>query len=67
MTKYLIVFISINFLVKMAIVLSTSMNLPIFQVVLYEQVKAWVADKNAEALRCQKLLVEEEEAAKKRY
>lgn len=30
------------------------------------QVKAWVADKDAEALRCQKLLVEEEEAAQKR-
>ncbi|PSR93461.1 Serine/arginine repetitive matrix protein [Actinidia chinensis var. chinensis] len=29
-------------------------------------VKAWVADKDAEALRCQKLLVEEEEAAQKR-
>ncbi|KAL2558642.1 C2H2-like zinc finger protein [Forsythia ovata] len=35
---------------------------------LFEQqlVKAWVADKDAEALRCQKLLVEEEEAAQKR-
>ncbi|KAL0304280.1 UNVERIFIED_CONTAM: hypothetical protein Sradi_6296100 [Sesamum radiatum] len=34
---------------------------------LFEQqlVKAWVADKDAEALRCQKLLVEEEEAAQK--
>ncbi|KAG0501223.1 hypothetical protein HPP92_001295 [Vanilla planifolia] len=31
-----------------------------------ELVKAWLADKDAEALRCQKLLVEEEEAAKKR-
>jgi len=30
-------------------------------------VKAWLADKDAEALRCQKLLVEEEEAAQKRY
>lgn len=30
------------------------------------QVKAWVADKDAEALRCQKLLVEEEEAAQKK-
>ncbi|KAJ6817572.1 uncharacterized protein M6B38_410895 [Iris pallida] len=30
-------------------------------------VKAWVADKDAEALRCQKLLVEEEEAAQKRH
>ncbi|XP_077241909.1 uncharacterized protein LOC143882280 [Tasmannia lanceolata] len=29
-------------------------------------VKAWVADKDAEALRCQELLVEEEEAAQKR-
>ncbi|XP_052874358.1 uncharacterized protein LOC108474501 isoform X2 [Gossypium arboreum] len=29
-------------------------------------VKAWLADKDAEALRCQKLLVEEEEAAHKR-
>ncbi|XP_028773222.1 uncharacterized protein LOC114730336 [Neltuma alba] len=29
-------------------------------------VKAWLADKEAEALRCQKLLVEEEEAAQKR-
>ncbi|GAB4858280.1 hypothetical protein Ancab_009753 [Ancistrocladus abbreviatus] len=29
-------------------------------------VKAWLADKDAEALRCQKLLVEEEEAARKR-
>ncbi|KAA8539932.1 hypothetical protein F0562_026624 [Nyssa sinensis] len=29
-------------------------------------VKAWHADKDAEALRCQKLLVEEEEAAQKR-
>ncbi|KAK3037182.1 hypothetical protein RJ639_030075 [Escallonia herrerae] len=30
-------------------------------------VKAWLADKDAEALRCQKLLVEEEEAAQKRH
>lgn len=30
------------------------------------QVKAWLAEKDAEALRCQKLLVEEEEAAQKR-
>ncbi|KAG0449175.1 hypothetical protein HPP92_027487 [Vanilla planifolia] len=30
------------------------------------EVKAWLADKDAEALRCQKLLVEEEEAAQKR-
>ncbi|KAF9613947.1 hypothetical protein IFM89_013482 [Coptis chinensis] len=29
-------------------------------------VKAWLADKDVEALRCQKLLVEEEEAAQKR-
>ncbi|KAK8981578.1 hypothetical protein V6N11_027988 [Hibiscus sabdariffa] len=29
-------------------------------------VNAWLADKDAEALRCQKLLVEEEEAAQKR-
>ncbi|KAL3524292.1 hypothetical protein ACH5RR_017126 [Cinchona calisaya] len=29
-------------------------------------VKAWLADKDIEALRCQKLLVEEEEAAQKR-
>ncbi|GMH19648.1 hypothetical protein Nepgr_021489 [Nepenthes gracilis] len=29
-------------------------------------VKAWLADKDAKALRCQKLLVEEEEAAQKR-
>ncbi|KAF7813144.1 uncharacterized protein G2W53_034120 [Senna tora] len=29
-------------------------------------VKAWLSDKEAEALRCQKLLVEEEEAAQKR-
>ncbi|KAG1359599.1 hypothetical protein COCNU_08G010450 [Cocos nucifera] len=29
-------------------------------------VKAWLTDKDAEALRCQKLLVEEEEAARKR-
>ncbi|KAJ1391024.1 Zinc finger C2H2-type [Sesbania bispinosa] len=32
----------------------------------FTQVKAWLADKDAEALRCQKLLVEEEEAAQKR-
>ncbi|KAF6140664.1 hypothetical protein GIB67_013957 [Kingdonia uniflora] len=31
-----------------------------------ELVKAWFADKDAEALRCHKLLVEEEEAAQKR-
>lgn len=30
------------------------------------QVKAWLADKDAEALRCQKLLVEEEEASMRR-
>lgn len=29
--------------------------------------KAWHADKDAEALRLQKLLVEEEEAAQRRY
>nr|GMC93040.1 Serine/arginine repetitive matrix protein [Ipomoea batatas] len=36
---------------------------------LFEQklVKAWLVDKDAEALRCQKLLVEEEEAAQRRY
>ncbi|XP_070027134.1 uncharacterized protein [Nicotiana sylvestris] len=35
---------------------------------LFEQklVKAWFADKDAEAMRCQKLLFEEEEAAQKR-
>ncbi|CAH9114812.1 unnamed protein product [Cuscuta epithymum] len=35
---------------------------------LFEQklMKAWLADKDAEALRCQKLLIEEEEAAKRR-
>ncbi|XP_019195504.1 PREDICTED: uncharacterized protein LOC109189180 [Ipomoea nil] len=35
---------------------------------LFEQklVKSWLADKDAEALRCQKLLVEEEEAAQRR-
>ncbi|KAL0403154.1 UNVERIFIED_CONTAM: hypothetical protein Sradi_1956200 [Sesamum radiatum] len=35
---------------------------------LFEQklVKAWAADKDAEALRCHKLLVEEEEAAQKK-
>jgi len=30
-------------------------------------VNAWLADKDAEALKCQKLLVEEEEAAQRRY
>ncbi|KAK9071629.1 hypothetical protein SSX86_008058 [Deinandra increscens subsp. villosa] len=30
-------------------------------------VNAWIADKDAEALRCQKLLFEEEEAAQKRH
>lgn len=30
------------------------------------QVKSWVADKDAEALRCHKLLMEEEEAAQRR-
>lgn len=33
----------------------------------FPQVKAWHACKDAEALRLQKLLVEEEEAAQKRY
>ncbi|KAE8733911.1 putative receptor protein kinase [Hibiscus syriacus] len=43
-------------------------NLVSFTSFLVEQklVKAWLADKDAEALRCQKLLVEEEEAAQKR-
>ncbi|GMI99627.1 hypothetical protein like AT4G25610 [Hibiscus trionum] len=43
-------------------------NLVAFTSFLVEQklVKAWLADKDAEALRCQKLLVEEEEAAQKR-
>ncbi|KAL6509298.1 hypothetical protein OROGR_022608 [Orobanche gracilis] len=31
------------------------------------QLKAWMTDKDAEALRCQKLLVEEEEAEQKRH
>jgi hypothetical protein len=31
------------------------------------QVNVWLADKDAEALRCQKLLMEEEEAAQRRY
>ena len=31
-----------------------------------QQVEAWSADKAAEALRCQKLLVEEEDAAQHR-
>lgn len=31
------------------------------------KIKAWLADKDAEALRCQNLLVEEEEAARRRY
>ncbi|RRT55131.1 hypothetical protein B296_00048669 [Ensete ventricosum] len=31
------------------------------------EVKSWVADKDAEALRCHKLLMEEEEAAQRRY
>jgi len=35
--------------------------------VLFTKVKAWLADKDAEALRCQQQLVEEEEAAQKRY
>lgn len=33
---------------------------------VFAQVKAWVADKDAEALMFQKLLVEEEEATQKR-
>ncbi|KAK4740702.1 hypothetical protein SAY87_024290 [Trapa incisa] len=43
-------------------------NLVAFVSFLLEQklVEAWLADKDAEALRCQKLLVEEEEAAQKR-
>ncbi|KAE8662139.1 putative receptor protein kinase [Hibiscus syriacus] len=43
-------------------------NLVAFTSFLVEQklVKAWLADKDAEALRCQKLLMEEEEAAQKR-
>ncbi|XP_011048736.1 PREDICTED: uncharacterized protein LOC105142683 isoform X2 [Populus euphratica] len=35
-------------------------------VVEQKLIKAWLADKDAEALRCQKLLVEEEEAAHRR-
>uniref|UniRef100_A0A6M2ELG5 C2H2-type domain-containing protein n=1 Tax=Populus davidiana TaxID=266767 RepID=A0A6M2ELG5_9ROSI len=35
-------------------------------VVEQKLIKAWLADKDAEALRCQKLLVEEEEAAQRR-
>jgi hypothetical protein len=31
-----------------------------------QQLEAWCADKTAEALRCQKLLEDEEEAAQKR-
>ncbi|XP_047938507.1 uncharacterized protein LOC125186202 isoform X2 [Salvia hispanica] len=43
-------------------------NLVAFTSFLFEQqlVKAWVADKDVEALRCHKLLVEEEEAEQKR-
>ncbi|CAJ1977031.1 unnamed protein product [Sphenostylis stenocarpa] len=37
-----------------------------FNGILLYGVNAWLADKDAEALRCQKLLVEEEEAAQKR-
>ncbi|MCI08465.1 C2H2 zinc finger protein, partial [Trifolium medium] len=33
--------------------------------ILKKKVNAWLADKDAEALRCQKLLMEEEEAAQK--
>ncbi|KAI4330838.1 hypothetical protein MLD38_029083 [Melastoma candidum] len=36
------------------------------QKLLFYLVNAWMADKDAEALRCQKLLVEEEEAAQRR-
>ncbi|KAG6754524.1 hypothetical protein POTOM_042565 [Populus tomentosa] len=35
-------------------------------VILCIQINAWLADQEAEALRCQKLLVEEEEAAQRR-
>jgi hypothetical protein len=35
-------------------------------VILCIQINAWLADQDAEALRCQKLLVEEEEAAQRR-
>lgn len=31
------------------------------------KIKAWIADKDAEALRCQQLLMEEEEAAQRKY
>lgn len=56
-----------HYLVRLVQVSSNLYIYTRFQVpMLYDQVKAWVADKDAEALRCQKLLVEEEEAAKKR-
>ena len=38
-----------------------------FFVIVYSQINAWRADKDAEALRFHKLLMEEEEAARKRY
>ncbi|KAG9155429.1 hypothetical protein Leryth_009863 [Lithospermum erythrorhizon] len=43
-------------------------NLVASMSLLFEQklVKAWIADKDAEALRCQKILVEEEEVVQKR-
>lgn len=66
MTNNLIGFTSMIFLLKMAKV--SKYQCAHFQArMLYEQVKAWAIEKDAEALRCQKLLVEEEEAAKKRY
>jgi len=34
---------------------------------LFSKVKAWLTDQDAEALRCQEQLVEEEKAAQKRY
>lgn len=39
----------------------------IYLCILNVKIKAWLADKDAEALRCQNLLVEEEEAARRRY
>ena len=38
----------------------------IYLYILNVKIKAWLADKDAEALRCQNLLVEEEEAARRR-
>ena len=38
----------------------------IYLCILNVKIKAWLADKDAEALRCQNLLVEEEEAAQRR-